>query len=414
MGDSLPKDAVMVPSIIIDCGRSGCEGGGQMLRSGLVLASIAGNSIRFDNIRQGRSVPGLRPQHLAVIRTFAELTGGLIIGEIEVGTKSFTFIPGDSKSILSKMNYEVDIGSAGSITLLLQALLPIIVIYAKNQIRLVLRGGTDVSNSPPMDFFQEVLCGYLRRMNIYVKTKIIHRGFYPRGGGKVEIIVTPPTSIRGLTIENHDNLNGVVHLNAILPRCFFPKYDESIRNDLSPPPHKLAQQMFFYSLPTINFTPLEKEHNSNVFAKIHTSTSQYQHGPKVKAVTYSLHAIIRESEDSIHPIRNMNWICTKVNAKGDGATDLSGNSLDVIRSARKLAQTILFDDSGCVDEYSADQLLVFAVIAATCGESSLFSCRKEMSSLHFITMVNMIREIVPDIHLGLEEDDDLYRVSITP
>ena len=397
--------------LVVDCGRPGCEGGGQMLRLGMVFSCLTGKRVHFSNIRSGRSVPGMRPQHVAVVRAVAKLSGGLIIGEIGVGCSSFTFVPGGEHALAFSDRYEVDIGSAGSITLLLQALLPIVILYARRKFTIVLKGGTDVANSPPMDFFTEVLCGYLHRMSISVETNLIRRGFYPRGGGQVEIVVTPPASIRGLTIEKGDDQDGIVHLNAILPRCFFSKYDEQLRYELSPPAQQLSRQMLFHSVPTIHAGPSEEEPESNVFARIHTTTSSYPHGPKVKAVTYSLHASI---PGSTGPIRNKNWVCTNVNPKGDGTRDIAGNSLSVMPKARRLAQTILFDSSDCVDEFSADQLLVFAVIAATRGESSSFVCRKEMSSLHFITMVEMIREMVPDVHLTLDEDGDLYRVNIAP
>jgi RNA 3'-terminal phosphate cyclase len=365
--------------LVVDCGRPGCEGGGQMLRLGMVFACLTGKRVQFWNIRSGRSVTGMRPQHVAVVRAVAKLSGGLIIGEIGVGCSSFTFVPGGEHALAFSDRYEVDIGSAGSITLLLQALLPIVLLYARRKFTLVLKGGTDVSNSPPMDFFKDVLCGYLQRMNISVETNVIRRGFYPRGGGQVEIVVTPPASIRGITIENGDVQDGVVHLKAMFPSCF--PHGDVLKEGLS---------------------------------GVNVSTSEYHPGRKVKAVTYSLHAFIPESGESTRPIRNKNWVCTNVNPKGDGTKDRDGNDVDVIQTAKELTDGVLFDSSGCVEEFSADQLLVFAVIAASRGESSSFACRKEMSSLHFKTMVEMIREMVPDVHLTLEEDGDLYRVTIAP
>ena len=40
------------------------EGGGQVLRISSALSAILGLPIKINNIRAGRSKPGLRPQHL--------------------------------------------------------------------------------------------------------------------------------------------------------------------------------------------------------------------------------------------------------------------------------------------------------------------------------------------------------------
>ncbi|KAF0216111.1 MAG: RNA 3'-terminal phosphate, partial [Geobacteraceae bacterium] len=56
------------------------EGGGQILRTALSLASLYNMPFRIVNIRKGRKKPGLMPQHLFSVRaaqlvSAAEVTG---------------------------------------------------------------------------------------------------------------------------------------------------------------------------------------------------------------------------------------------------------------------------------------------------------------------------------------------------
>ena len=49
------------------------EGGGQIVRSSLALALLTGEPLLLENIRAGRSKPGLMRQHLASVRAAAEV-----------------------------------------------------------------------------------------------------------------------------------------------------------------------------------------------------------------------------------------------------------------------------------------------------------------------------------------------------
>jgi RNA 3'-terminal phosphate cyclase len=47
---------------------------------------------------------------------------------------------------------------------------------------LELRGGTDVSFSPPIDFTKRLLVPALESMGAGVGVELVRRGFYPKGG----------------------------------------------------------------------------------------------------------------------------------------------------------------------------------------------------------------------------------------
>jgi RNA 3'-phosphate cyclase len=161
------------------------EGGGQILRTAIALSSITGQRVRIHHIRAGRKKPGLRPQHLKGIEGAAEITRAKTEG-IFPGSQEVVFSP----SRIRGGHYEIDIGTAGAVTLLLQELVPL-ALFADGSINLVLKGGTAVPYSPTIEYFRHIVCFFLKQMGVSVLVNAIHHGFYPRGGGEVSISIAP-------------------------------------------------------------------------------------------------------------------------------------------------------------------------------------------------------------------------------
>lgn len=161
------------------------EGGGQLLRTAVALAAITGTAVQLRGIRAGRSKPGLAPQHLAAVRAVAAVCGAGL-EPLELGAQALRFVPG----ALRAGRYEFDIGTAGSITLLLQALLPVL-LRAPGPSEVIVHGGTDVRAAPPLDYYTHVLLHLLRPMGVQVQLQELRRGYFPRGGGEVRVRVTP-------------------------------------------------------------------------------------------------------------------------------------------------------------------------------------------------------------------------------
>ncbi|RLG46071.1 MAG: RNA 3'-phosphate cyclase, partial [Thermoproteota archaeon] len=128
------------------------EGGGQLLRYSVALAAVLGEEIRIYNIRAKRSNPGLRPQHLNAVRVIARLVDAEVEG-LRVGSREVTFRP---RRRPRGGEYRVDIGTAGSISLLLQASLPVLA-AADGPVTLTVTGGTSVKWAPPVPYLQNVL-----------------------------------------------------------------------------------------------------------------------------------------------------------------------------------------------------------------------------------------------------------------
>ncbi len=159
------------------------EGGGQILRTSVSLAGVLGKDVRVYNIRAGRSQPGLKAQHLTGIRAAAELCDATLKGA-EVGSTELLFQP----SRLKAGRFRFDIGTAGSITLVLQVLMPLMA-YAPGAVEATITGGTDVKWSPPIDYLSHIVLPVLRKMGYEVHLDVRERGHYPKGGGQVRVSV---------------------------------------------------------------------------------------------------------------------------------------------------------------------------------------------------------------------------------
>lgn len=172
------------PAVVEIDGAQG-EGGGQLVRTAVAVAAVTGVPIRVTQVRAKRRVPGLAAQHAAAVRAVAALCDAQIEG-VEVGSTTLTFRP----QRLRGGEFEVDVGTAGSIPLVVQAMLPAAV-GAGRAVVMTIRGGTDVRAAPPIDYLRLVLLPLLARMGVRAELSIARRGYYPRGGGEVRLVVPP-------------------------------------------------------------------------------------------------------------------------------------------------------------------------------------------------------------------------------
>jgi len=165
------------------------EGGGQILRSTVALSCITKTPVQIENIRKNRKIPGLRAQHLTSIKLLSKICNANVEG-LKIGSTSIKFIPHEVESC----SLEENIGTAGSISLLLQVIIPAVAITGK-KLELSIIGGTDVLWSPTGNYTKHVLAEAYSRLGIEFSMNIKKRGYYPKGGGVVDIEVFPSKNI---------------------------------------------------------------------------------------------------------------------------------------------------------------------------------------------------------------------------
>ncbi len=162
------------------------EGGGQILRSSLGLSLVTGKSFRLEKIRAGRKKPGLLRQHLTAVRAAAKIGQAQVEGDRE-GSRVLEFQPGK----VAPGEYFFSIGTAGSATLVLQAILPALLV-SEGETTVIVEGGTHNHHAPPFPHFAFAFVPLLNALGANVAAELIRAGFYPVGGGKIRLSVKGP------------------------------------------------------------------------------------------------------------------------------------------------------------------------------------------------------------------------------
>ncbi len=171
---------------MIEIDGSYLEGGGQIVRTAVGLAAATGQDCRIVSIRKGRPKPGLAAQHLCGVRAVAQTCGAELTGDALAST-ALTFRPGP---LDPPDEIDVKVGTAGAVTLVLQALMVPLAV-SERPVKVTVSGGTHVKWAPTIDYFVSVFAWYLGRMGVGIEVLGGRAGFYPKGGGQIRLAVTP-------------------------------------------------------------------------------------------------------------------------------------------------------------------------------------------------------------------------------
>ncbi|WXG42751.1 MAG: RNA 3'-terminal phosphate cyclase [Promethearchaeati archaeon SRVP18_Atabeyarchaeia-1] len=205
------------------------EGGGQILRTSVAMSALTGDPVKVTRIRAKRENPGLQAQHISAVDAIARLVDAKVEG-LQRGSQSIEFHP---KQIRGD-HFKIDVGTAGSVSLILQALAPV-ACFAPSGVSLELTGGTDVPFSPSFDFIELVFIPIIRRMGCQITTQLVKRGHYPRGGGTVKVTIAPvPDRLASIRLDEFgevDSIKGVSHA-VKLPRHVATRQADAAREKL--------------------------------------------------------------------------------------------------------------------------------------------------------------------------------------
>jgi len=180
------------------------SGSGTILRLSIALAGVLGEPLHIYNIRQRRGQPGLRPQHLESVLTAAKLCNAEMKGAT-LGSRELWFKPDDIVS----GEIRAEIGTAGSIPMLLLTILPLCA-YAKGAVGVrVVKGGTDVRHAPTINYLRYVFLPMLERMGLKASLTVRKYGYYPKGMGEVLLEVQPCSNLTPLRLEEFGTVEEV-------------------------------------------------------------------------------------------------------------------------------------------------------------------------------------------------------------
>lgn len=333
------------------------EGGGQVVRTAVALAAIVGQPIDVDRIRARRETPGLGAQHVAAIRAVAAVCDGEVEG-LAVGSSAFSFTP----RALRGGDFRFDVGTAGSVSLVLQALLPVM-LSAREHYRVTLVGGTDVPLAPPIDYLRWVLLPLLARMGAHVELEVRRRGYYPRGGGEIRVACCGG-ELRPLILGTPGTLavvRGTAHVAGM--------------------PASVAERMRRAAVQRLRLGGLKPvEIDARTLAP--------------DEAVGSGGAIVAVAETDVTRI-GAAWVAERgVRAEEIGEAVGGQLSADLLNAA-------------AIDVHAADQLLVYLALAGGGG----FTVRTVSS--HAATAMWLIEQFLP-VRFSIEERGRLARVTVTP
>jgi RNA 3'-terminal phosphate cyclase (ATP) len=342
-------------TIFID-GSTG-EGGGQILRTSLALSCITGKRLHIENIRSARRNPGLAKQHLCCVQAACQVCEGESEGA-EQGSKVLDFHP---KAIRGG-DFSFYIGSAGSASLVIQTVLPVLFLADKPS-TLTVTGGTHNPLAPPFDFLSETFLPAIAFAGFRGNCRLIKHGFFPAGGGKIIVDIQPLQKpiYGGYQVITICQSNPEFQINARI-------YTARLPNHISQRQEKLLLQS------GLNVKNIEH---------IEVTDSD---GPG-NAVCIQLYGY------------NRTTVFTAFGMRGKPSKKVVG---EVVSSAKN------FIESGAaVDHFLADQLLIY--MAITNGGSYT----TEKISMHTRTNTEVIKKFLP-VDFAMEKQGNHFKVMCQP
>ena len=354
------------------------EGGGQLLRLGVGMSALYNMPVKITDIRGNRAGGGgLKAQHLACVNWLAHASNASVLGA-EKGSKALEFTPGqvenvspayrlvkDTANAAGVWECKLDIKTAGSTGLALQAILPFVLFKPPQNddgtlngksIRMSISGGTNVSGSPSYEYIAQVLLPTLQSIGLPPISCTLNKRGWSHGG----------SSIGGFTLEIP------ARQSLVLP-AFILSPD---KNTSSPnPPNRLEatfiaplaahQHLRNICLPTIAsyFGPGFSEANQNFSLTCEDSKHDKRYYLIIVATVPS--SSIETAISETYKL-GRDWLYDrKVRSPEQTATEL----------AKRVSHDLYAEwSSGAyVDEHMRDQLVVFQALAE--GESRIFAGR---------------------------------------
>ncbi len=323
------------------------EGGGQIIRSSLALAALTGTPVQITHIRAGRKQPGLKRQHLTAVHAVATICNANVTGA-DLGSSQLTFEP----QKIRPGEYHFPIGTAGSTSLVAQTILPALT-SAGSSSKVVLEGGTHNPWCPPFDFLAKTYLPQLEKIGPQVDASLESYGFFPAGGGRIQLSIEPRQQLRGIEL---------LELGSIPT----PKVTAIVSNL----PREIA------------------ERECKLIERLSNWPSDCFHIVEVDRPVGPGNVVMIELAS-----KNVTEVIISIGNPRVPAERVAKQALKAARSYMKCAVP--------VGEYLADQLILPMALAAAQGQKSVF--RTVHLSMHSTTHIDVVKKFL-DIEVAVTEE----------
>ncbi|KAF2732635.1 RNA 3'-terminal phosphate cyclase [Polyplosphaeria fusca] len=341
------------------------EGGGQLLRLATCLSSLTLTPIRITSIRGKRSGGGgLKSQHLTSIQYLASASSARLSG---AGLKSreITFKPPPATTSPVITDCYIQQSTPGSVNLILQAVLPYILLCATAPVRIKISGGTNVSNSPSVDYVRYVLFPMLEHIGIPGLSATLHSRGWSTGSTRVGSVTytIPPlqSALPGFCFTQRGDVVGVKAV-VLAPR----ECEARVREELDVVFAKRREGLFGNGEGELEVEFEDSHHEKRYYLLLVATT-----GTEMRL--------------------GRDWLY-------DGGVRAGKGDRVVQELVKKVFADLVaeIEHEGCVDEYLRDQLVVFQALAR--GKSEVDGGRREgelvEASLHARTAQWVVGEIL--------------------
>lgn len=266
------------------------SGSGTILRTAVALAGVLNQPVHIYNIRRKRSQPGLRPQHLEAVLTAAKICDAKVKGA-KLNSQEIWFTPKE----IAGGPIEAEIGTAGSIPMLLLTILPLCTFAQKTVHVHVSKGGTDVRYSPTINYLQHVFLPMLKRMGVKAALTVHKYGYYPKGMGEVTLEVEPCRQLRPIRLEKFGTLEAVEGVSV----CTFLADRRVAERQAKAAHNQLRAHRYQAKIRVVNDTsnPVQKGSSLVLWAK--TSTNVLLGGDAIGELRKSSEKVGREAAENL-------------------------------------------------------------------------------------------------------------------
>ncbi|RDB21493.1 RNA 3'-terminal phosphate cyclase [Hypsizygus marmoreus] len=404
-------------SILID--GSVLEGGGQILRNSISLSALLGKPVSIRKIRFARTPPGLKNQHRTGLHLAAEIASARLTGATN-GSTDIEFVPG---RICLPGTFTADSITAGSTTLLLQIALPLL-LFAPSSVaactsgsaptptlapapvqrsELILKGGTNATQAPQIDYTQHVFLPFFHRHFLpsspspspsslssspkppCIDLQIIRRGYFPKGGGEVRVHVTPVSRLHGFSLMNRGRVlrvGGIAHFAGL--------------------PMGVGREMVVGARRRLARVDELGDHEGVNGGEGGEGGGEGK-GPRM-AIEYK-----RERNEDTKGAGSGIVLWAELEGGGVvGGSAVGRKGVDPARVGAEAAEELVrgLEAGGCVDEWLQDQIVIFMALAE--GRSEV-RCGRGGLALHTQTAI-WVAEQLSDAKFEVEEDSTGHTV----